>query len=790
VSWLAPESTTLAAIGTTSRAGVRVAKALVLSLLWLSLTVAFSHLPSPAEPGIDPSWRSAIQWFFDQKVQYGRDLVFTLGPLGFLLHEHYIGAHLWMFLLWQVGIAMAFAAVVIAQGRRLPPVRAGVFFVAFFVIGWTPDALYLVIVAFLGWYIVGSTRPAGLAAAAALSVLGLIKFTNLLLAAAAIAAGVGIRFASRRHRDAAVLLATFSAAVLGGWLLAGQQPQHLPAYLADSWHLSQGYNDAMALPTPPGILVYAVAVVALLVAYAVIHLVVHADKPHALACSAVLAGFIAIAWKHGVVRADYGHLLAFFTCALVPAITFPAALRDSRHAWKMQQAFLFIAAIIALVGIHQVTPGGFLNPLERTRGQAAVLAHVLTDPVGYADGLRHALSRRQQLEALPRVRESVGDAPVDVIGWDQGVALLNGLNYVPRPAFQSYSAYTPELAARNEAFYRSPRAPTFVLLRVHTVDDRLAALDDGPILRVLSDLYHYVLTEGRFELWKRRVSPIASQVTTIPVTLAAPFNSPVDVRAFSEEPLWMTVDVRLTVLGRLMALVYKTPPITLTVTDTEGRPSEFRLPIGQARTGFIVNPLVVDTASYALFTGGFLERRAAQISLRAPSGSWRVFDPVVQLQLLTLPRPTFDVTALSRATALRYHMFRDVPTSASAALPPTEAFVDGRSAMLMGAPSSMTFDIPSGAQQLSGAFGYVEGAYQNGGRTDGASFTASCDDRNRRTVLFSRALMPASRDADRGLQEFTVPLSCRQGQVHLDVAPGSAGDASWDWTVWTGIAFK
>ena len=62
---------------------------------------------------------------------------------------------------------------------------------------------------------------------------------------------------------------------------------------------------------------------------------------------------------------------------------------------------------------------------------------------------------------------------------------LNDFNYTPRPILQGYSAYTPRLIAANTAFYSSPQAPAFVLLKYQPIDKRYPALEDAGVLRQL-----------------------------------------------------------------------------------------------------------------------------------------------------------------------------------------------------------------------------------------------------------------------------------------------------------------
>ena len=67
-------------------------------------------------------------------------------------------------------------------------------------------------------------------------------------------------------------------------------------------------------------------------------------------------------------------------------------------------------------------------------------------------------------------------------------------------------------------------------------------------------------------------------------------------------------------------------------------------------------------------------------------------------------------------------MFSELPIDFVAATPPSKLQIDGRDAMVVHAPSMMEFNFRAGTRHVSGAHGYPEGAYTNGGETDGAIF--------------------------------------------------------------------
>ena len=77
-----------------------------------------------------------------------------------------------------------------------------------------------------------------------------------------------------------------------------------------------------------------------------------------------------------------------------------------------------------------------------------------------------------------KVSSPIPEAPgsADVFQALSGLAVVHGLDYRPRPVFQSYAAYTPTLAKYNADFLKSDRAPQFV----HALTGKLVARDRAP----------------------------------------------------------------------------------------------------------------------------------------------------------------------------------------------------------------------------------------------------------------------------------------------------------------------
>lgn len=765
-------------------------------LLWLLLAVAIMKFPHPPAVELDASWRMALGWFFDEGMQFGRDVVFTYGPLGFLMGRTYGGFNFWTLVLGQLLQALAFSAIIVAHARQLRPVPRFFYFAFFLFLGVIyEDALHMIIIAMLGWDLVRREEPTGGGyrwRAALLALLGVVKFTNLLLALFVVLAACAE--AAWRHRTRAALapLAWFVGAFLLFWILCGQNPLNLPLYAYRSLQVSSGYQAAMGIPTPAEPFWKAIVVLALLVSYSVLYLLAYPRRSQAVASVAILAAFVYLNWKHGFVRAD-GHMIGFFICALVPCAAFPALLGDGPRFHRIQRGLLVAAAGLSVVGVRDALPGVIDGFAGHTHG--TILRHVTN--LSHLPAVRRDYDeqlRNKRIEHdLPRTRETVGGDPIDVLGFEQAVALVNRLNYRPRPVFQSYTAYTPYLARVNGRFYMSEEAPRYALLKIQTIDERLPTMDDSRVLLLFPHLYEFVHTEKGYQLWRRRDAP-ANPADLAPRrlrTVVQPLNEPLDLGRLSRDHLWVEIDLQPSLLGRLRSLLYKPPFIRLAIEDSAGARRVFRMPGPIGRGGFILNPLVTDLLSYMHFSGGKPDRWAESITVEVEPGAGRYFRRAATVGLFSINPAVAGAEYLQEMERVHYSMFKHPPIESESFSPPSTTEVDDRPVIVMHAPSRMEFLVPEGATEASGTFGFLPGAYRDGGDTDGALFKVVWTNGSDEVPLYERLLDPKNRAEDQGLHEFRADLSgVHEGRLRLSIEPGPHGNHSFDWTVWTGIEIK
>lgn len=766
-------------------------------MIYFLLFVASFTFPKMPEQGLDPSWRMVMGYVFDHGLQFGRDVVWTYGPLGFIMSNTYSGIQFWSLIGGQLLLALIAATVIIRQGYRLIGVSRLIFFGFILLFGIAyEDALHMLVIAMLGFELL---RESGNRWNYRTALIGLvlafysqIKFTDCTLSLVIVVVACGYSLWQKHRNNALLLAGSYVVSFLVIWALCGQHLSNLPAYFRSSWSISQGYQWAMGVPSPIAPFWKGLVVLFTVVVYAFAHLKLNPFKPRAVANVLVLGAFIYINWKHGFVRSD-GHMIGFFFCAMLPLAAYPALL-DDPDRFRFLHRWVFVVMLILSVlavenALYGVSRGCFSLLEGRIWGRTETALNWKNTRQSYRDNLAV-----QRVGAdLYHTREIVGKSTIDILGVEQNVALFNRFNYAPRPVMQSYSTFNPFLAQLNGDYYASDRAPDFVLVKIQTVDGRLPIMDDSIAMMLVVYRYEFVRTEKGFLLWKKNPGPFDAAKFAPKLihadTLAV--DQPLDLKPFAAQALWLKLDLKPSLLGVLRAFFYKPPSVLLNVKDVGGNSRDFLMPVPMARSGFLINPFIDDPSSYMEFAASRSKRHVNSVTVKIAPSDRKYFADTVAYELSALPDPTSGEKYFASSYAAMFHMFKTFPLSYDATSPFSETIIEGRDCAIMHAPSEMTFDMPKNAKRVSGKFGFVSGAYTNGGKTNGAEFLVYWSNGNEKVDLFQKFLDPVAYTGDRGLQTFDADVTgLKGGKIYLKIKPGPYNDYAWDWTGWTDIEIK
>jgi hypothetical protein len=255
------------------------------------------------------------------------------------------------------------------------------------------------------------------------------------------------------------------------------------------------------------------------------------------------------------------------------------------------------------------------------------------------------LASERKAHPLPPI---AGNA--DLYSYEQMILFAHALPYQPRPIIQSYSAYTPELAAMNAAHLRTARAARNILFAVQPLDGRFPSLDDGlswPELLTLYDLKGRSDDGGRFLVLSRAAVPREFRLTPLQNT-AARFGEPVILPGATDGPVWVEIEIKKSLLGTVVSALYKPPVLMLTVSLPDHTERRYRIVPGMAGGGFLLSPLIADNRSFAALacTGrqelAGLEVVSMTISADTGSESTRCYQSLMAVRFYRLDFPRQD----------------------------------------------------------------------------------------------------------------------------------------------------
>lgn len=627
-------------------------------LLWLDL---FSLPLDLVGPALDLSWCGALIHFSALKLQFGKDVIFTYGPLGHLISFVYTGELFTVRVIWEYASTILFAGILCATIVSLPRLWRLLFFFFVLLFIWVDpisDALYFLVITCVTALLFqhGASRTSLNAFAGALfAVCSLIKFTYFLVCAFAVML-LAVSYLSRQRRAGAItLVVSFATCLLLCWKLAGQAYGNFPSYLATSLDISFGYKDAMGLPTA-SVWVVAAGIAAALLALAQCALI-FLDTPRlsVLCVSLFYAGETFLSWNRAFIRAD-DHVLSFFGLCPVALLTLWIAAKPTGVIKRVGYAVNFLIVLVCLSGTFLQKPTAITRCLFEAISRMTTTGRIIAAPGATIQQLRIELGEAKAANALPRVRAAVGNETIDIFGYEQGIALLNGLNYTPRPIFQGYSAYTPRLIAANTAFYSSLRAPAFVLLKYQPIDQRYPALEDAGVLRQLLFNYTPLFKERGYTLWKRVSEPKPNSPALFS-TQSLLFDEVCPIP--NEKNTWVELEVSESFRGRLLNFLYKPPPVEIHVNDSQGHQTIHRLIPPMSSAGFIINPQLETERDLLQSALGVSESSAVSFLVHVPRESRRFFQRQIVCRLAALPDLSIETSDRASRIAKYTALFGD-----------------------------------------------------------------------------------------------------------------------------------
>lgn len=567
----------------------------LLTVVWLA--------PNFPYFGQDSGWPLALNQAVGSHAVFGQDIIFNLGPWASVYTGQYhpatsvmmhvgsaiVAAALWGGLIvltsgWRRWAALLVPLLVATVGLRDPAfISLPLLLLAVAVVLASPHPA----VAGRVWKVAALLL---LCVAAALlsfvkSTFGTQAIFMMVLALAALLAG-------RRWQLAAVASVTYMVSVAAFWVVSGQRFADLPRFFAVIPLLISGYTEGLAKSGPwTDIAAYLGGTASLLLA-----LVWSVERRASVQSGCLFIGTaftLFVAFKAGFVRHDEHALIAAGTLAILPF-----TVANMVRARALVPTMAVCLGVLAFITHHYA---GYEWP-SYARAQTSLVSaasgawHDVADP-GWAERQFDAsMARIKAALPLPQV-----SGPSDIYSSGQAILLANGLEWSPRPVLQSVTVTSPGAAEADLAHLEGqdghPPVQN-VFFELENEDNRLPTLQDGLSWPALLSQYRVVsFDRGEGIAFLRRDAAAKAAVPTgLPLLhRTAELEQEVDLPVLPTGLAWTVIDIRPTVLGRLVNLLFRPPALFITVHYDGGGTERYRLLSALAGSGFLLTPPVTGT---------------------------------------------------------------------------------------------------------------------------------------------------------------------------------------------------
>lgn len=710
------------------------------------LFIRFLPNLKPLTIGLDPSWTYTINYAANKGLIFGKDIIFTYGPLGYLLTRMSFENHTWMTFSFQL---ILHTSLIILTFIRIQSISTSIqkiiFFVGFFVFYILVDSLgvpsqyqllvllftflsneqfvptksirahaiflgvfagfalftkftisvctfiaILIILVFRAYQAVKTKSNQEISLLAitdfciTLGTVSLIllnpnwlqglAYIGLCLIVSGIVLliqQIAVRFLLRRRQprseavavdevqfrlktaDKYLFYTTYGLSLLLVILFSSPS---LVAYIKGSLEITSGYSSAMGIVGS-----YQHVWIAITILVFVLTFLASGFYRNDIGFSLSLSVLLFLSFKHGFVRQD-SHELIFFSLAPWIVAMQISRLR-SRREIQIASVLLSYTIVVSLWGASLFLPSfsSVDRFLKYLTPQAAMsnIVHIL-DFNQYRVNLDKSSHDNLQERQLPlSVQKLIGNRTVDIVPWEAAIAAANDINWQPRPIFQSYSAYTAFLDNANfESLSKAPR--DYLLYSFMAIDGRHPFFEEPKTFRYI--FCHYNVSKQLPDS-----ITLGSETSAIPVALLEQRSASIclpekpaqtfalkwrETKVLPENGLatYAAIEFRYSWLGKLYKAFFRTPPIKMQVTYTNGTVGIYRVVPDNATNGLLLSYLPKDQAeAVSLLSDHPL---AAVKSFQLFSNNPIVFQPKMEVKLVFFPvnlppsQPVVDLAML------------------------------------------------------------------------------------------------------------------------------------------------
>ncbi|PIJ81519.1 hypothetical protein BLD46_12720 [Erwinia sp. OLMTSP26] len=539
-------------------------------------------------------------------MSIGKDIIFTFGPYASIYTQTYHPATDQLMIWGSLYFAISFAIAVWLNFRVSRwPLKIVILAVLSALI-YSRDALFffypmLVGIQIYRWVSAFDTKQTTTRGECSLIValfspfglLPLIKGSTLIACVAISFFSIVLLAKRRQWKLSLLIVASFLISTVIFWALSGQPLSGLADYFISLAPIISGYTEAMAINgdlTQCILYIVATATMAGFLFYGI-----QGGGYDKSVVTLVFLCILFLSFKAGFVRHD-SHMLVCASMILLGA-SLAGTLLSPRSALAV--------IVVSLITWGYIDVAYIKNPVDNVK------YYFINRFSNSWDGLKQRTLEPQALTKYFEERVNLikkrGPIPklngtVDIYSYDQAYLFASGNTWNPRPIFQSYSAYTPQLAELNKKHLLAVNRPDNIILNVQPIDERLPSLEDGASWPVLLSNYQPTSFAGSYLYLKHRDTPPPTSKPS--EKIGGGFYSFGDTINLpdSHAPIFAKLTINKSFAGSILNMLFKTSQLQMKLTMQNGVTRSYRIIPGMTESGFIISPLIENTAEFWLLS--------------------------------------------------------------------------------------------------------------------------------------------------------------------------------------------
>jgi hypothetical protein len=612
-------------------------------------------LPSPIifpNSGLDSSWIVGLNLAFVNNFQFGKDIIFTFGPLGFLWMPVLLDYNLWtLSLLFTLIIHFLFIACVfyvIKTTFRKINYHFMLIPILIFAIPYPYSFEYqLLIIASLMSYLILTDSISLkkspyilLFIGLLLSIATLIKFTAFFISISIIIMFFFCCILMKKNSKYGIYLFVFYITFLISiWFFAGQDTTNLVSYLYSGMDISNGYTDAMVVYGPQWQVFLGITSLCIYL-LAIIFSVKELNK-NIVTFLLLNVGILFVAFKHGFIRHD-GHQLIFFQICLL-LFLFLSILVYSYGSDKKLKYLNFVNILFiffVLLSIYSFVPELLKDNIMIKQQDYVLSEQMIGNPELLEEQVKYHEAIIRDNYRLDEVTiKYLENKTVDIFPWDISMAWAYNLEWTPRPIFQSYSAYTQYLDEKNSLHFVGNEAPDIILYTSNSIDGRYPIFDEPGTFRNILFNYRYQNSSGNWIILNHsKDTNLSNQVEYLGTT-------EIKVGEIAEIPNYdgyifgyLTFDYNL--FGKIMKILYKPSPANIKFVLKNGEVTqEFRFIPGPAKNGLFLSQYIESNEKLASLFRGELEDNITGVVINTSAPNY--YSKNIKITFIGIPKNAF-----------------------------------------------------------------------------------------------------------------------------------------------------